>query len=127
MSEDARVEAAALGIINAQRTKYGLNQIDWDFPALSSAHKEDAIAQATAALAAADRLSPDTAAVVAAERERCAKIADERAKTDHEKYQNETDWRMPYAFNRVIRASMDIAAAIRQGESASVPAGVGER
>ena len=47
------------------------------------------------------------------ERERCAKIADERAKADRALYQNETDWRMPYAFNRVVRASMDIAAEIR--------------
>lgn len=52
-------------------------------------------------------------AELAAERERCAKIADDRAMADRNLYQNETDWRMPYAFNRVVRASMDIAAAIR--------------
>ena len=62
----------------------------------------------------------DIAAVVhravAAERERCASIADARAAYDRQIYQNETDWRMPYAFNRVVRASMDIAAAIRKNE-----------
>ena len=51
---------------------------------------------------------------VQAERERCAAIADRRAAKDRAKYENETDWRLPYAFNRVVRASIDIAAAIRQ-------------
>ena len=53
---------------------------------------------------------------VAAERERCAKIADERLIADQELYKNETDWRPPYTLNRVVRASMDIAAAIRNSK-----------
>ena len=57
------------------------------------------------------------AAGVTAERERCAKIADDRQAGDREKYGTEADWRLPYAFNRVIRASMDIAAAIRNPKS----------
>lgn len=54
---------------------------------------------------------------VMAERERCAKIAEARSKQDYEKYKTESDWQQPYASNRVIRASMDIAAAIRRGVS----------
>lgn len=50
---------------------------------------------------------------IAAERERCASIADARHAEDNSRYRNETDWRQPYAFNRVVRASMDIAAQIR--------------
>lgn len=56
------------------------------------------------------------ARAVAAERERCAKIAGDRAYADWERYKNETDWRLPYSFNRVVRASRDIAAAIRKKE-----------
>lgn len=59
-------------------------------------------------------------AAVASERERCARIADERTAEDIALYQNETDWRMPYALNRVVRASMDIASAIRNPGSVSV-------
>jgi hypothetical protein len=47
------------------------------------------------------------------ERERCAKIAEARCEEDCAKYKDERDWRQPYAFNRVVRASMDIAAQIR--------------
>lgn len=52
---------------------------------------------------------------VMAERERCARIAEARSKEDYEKYKTETEWRQPYASNRVVRASMNIAAAIRRG------------
>lgn len=52
---------------------------------------------------------------VAAERERCASIADRRCELDRDRYSTESDWRMPYAFNRVIRASMDITSEIRKG------------
>jgi hypothetical protein len=53
---------------------------------------------------------------VRAERERCAGIAEARAAYDKERYKAESDWRQPYAYNRVIRASLDIAAAIRGDE-----------
>lgn len=56
-------------------------------------------------------------AAVAEERERCARIADERTITDMSLYEREKDWRWPYCLNRVLRASMDIAAAIRNPKS----------
>jgi hypothetical protein len=63
------------------------------------------------------QLTDHVAIAVAAERERCAKIADERAAEDRKRWEGDWDWRQPYAFNRVIRASMDIAAAIRNPKS----------
>lgn len=64
-------------------------------------------------------LQTEIEAAVAAERERCARIAEARTVLDGERYQREHDWRWPYAFNRVLRASMDIAAAIRSGAFAN--------
>ena len=60
-------------------------------------------------------MKDEIAKAVTAERERCAAIADRRAAEDNERYLRETDWRQPYALNRVVRASMDIAAEIRKG------------
>lgn len=52
-------------------------------------------------------------AAILAERDRCAVIADQQCVGDHALWKNETDWRTPWAFNRVVRASMDVAANIR--------------
>lgn len=59
-----------------------------------------------------DQLRALVRVAVEAERAACEQIANDRCQADHS-YRNELDWRQPYAANRVIRASMDIAAAIR--------------
>ena len=59
----------------------------------------------------------NVSAEVLAERARCARIAERRAKDDENAYVHETNWDQPYAANRVIRASLDIAAIIpRRGD-----------
>jgi hypothetical protein len=55
-----------------------------------------------------------------------ARVADKRVALDQERYRHETDWRMPYAFNRVVRASMDIAAEIRAQKRSQPTADVKE-
>lgn len=53
VTADVRViEAMALGIINAARERWSLEPITWDFPALSSEHRDNALRQARGAYAA---------------------------------------------------------------------------
>jgi hypothetical protein len=59
------------------------------------------------------------AEAVAAERERCSAIADAQTIADQRRFGKEKDWSLPYALNRVLRASMDIAAEIRKGADQS--------
>lgn len=47
---DDRVKIAGLGIVNAIREHHGLENITWDFPAFSSAHKNRALEQGAGAL-----------------------------------------------------------------------------
>lgn len=56
MATDKEIKAAALGIDNPQRAKHGLDSIEWDCPALTSWHLTDALAQARAALTAAEQV-----------------------------------------------------------------------
>lgn len=48
----------ALALINEQRTFHGLEEIDWNFPALSTPNKERALRQADAALSALSQVQP---------------------------------------------------------------------
>lgn len=73
--------------------------------------------QDLAVLDAARYSQNDMDIAIARERERCAMIADARASADQMRWKNETDWSQPYAANRVLRASLDIAAAIRNPET----------
>jgi hypothetical protein len=72
------------------------------------------IAKAIADAIAADRVVVRNATIA-----RCAAIADVHQLRDRRRWKNETDWRQPYASNRVLRASLDIAAEIRALEDKS--------
>jgi hypothetical protein len=66
------VAIAALGVINAAREHHGLDRITWDFPALSSDHKNRALEQGAGALNA---LRDAGYAIVTADQADPAKLA----------------------------------------------------